>query len=139
MSQIHDGSNGKESLLMTWAHDVSQFAADSRKFGCLITNHQMNKVLAMGWNGGAKAQTDRPKSFEPGKSELLHAELNALLMLNSDLRGNRMFVTHSPCKMCAKAIVNAGIWAVYYSEVGDPEGLKILMESDVELINMFKK
>jgi len=137
MSNNHDHKH-QESLLMTWAWDLSNNSTDSRKYGALVSNYACNQVLSMGWNGGAIGQSDKPKSFTPSESELLHAELNALLYLNSDLRGNKLFTTHSPCKMCAKAIVNAGIYAVYYAVDTNPEGLAILYDANIRVIKMEK-
>jgi dCMP deaminase len=137
MNNFHNRKN-PESLFMTWAWDLSNNSSDSRKYGALITNNAMTKVLSMGWNGGATGLSDKPASFESGESALIHAELNALLRLQSDLRGNKLFTTHSPCKMCAKAIVNAGIWAVYYAIDANPEGLAILKAANIRIIQMEK-
>jgi len=47
-----------------------------------------------------------------------------------------MFITLSPCRMCAKAIVNAGIETVVYDEqYRDTSGLKILTDSGVSVVS----
>jgi len=43
-----------------------------------------------------------------------HAELNAILNANTDLRGTTIYVDLFPCNECAKAIIQAGIKKVIY-------------------------
>ncbi|MCP3025616.1 ComE operon protein 2 [Halobacillus sp. A5] len=49
----------------------------------------------------------------------IHAEMNALLQCSKfgvATEGAEIYVTHFPCLHCTKAIIQAGIKAVYYSE-----------------------
>ncbi|UOQ46324.1 ComE operon protein 2 [Halobacillus salinarum] len=49
----------------------------------------------------------------------IHAEMNALLQcakFGAAAEGAEIYVTHFPCLHCTKAIIQAGIQAVYYSE-----------------------
>jgi dCMP deaminase len=53
------------------------------------------------------------------KSEVIHAEMNALMKLASSSesgKGAAIFITHSPCMECAKGIYQTGITEVYYTE-----------------------
>lgn len=53
------------------------------------------------------------------RDEVLHAEMNALMKLaRSSEQGEdaALFVTHSPCMDCAKAIYQAGIIQVFYRD-----------------------
>ena len=53
------------------------------------------------------------------KDEVLHAEMNCLMKLarsNESGEGGTLFLTHSPCIHCAKAIYQAGISEIYYGE-----------------------
>ena len=43
-----------------------------------------------------------------------HAELNAILNSNADLRGDTIYVDLFPCNECAKAIIQCGIKKVIY-------------------------
>jgi dCMP deaminase len=46
-------------------------------------------------------------------------------------------VTLSPCKMCAKALVNAGISTVKYTqEYRNTEGVDILKSAGIEVIKL---
>jgi dCMP deaminase len=47
-----------------------------------------------------------------------------------------MFVSASPCVMCAKMAINANVKRVYYREAyRDPAGLDVLREGGVEVIH----
>lgn len=62
-------------------------------------------------------------------------EVNALIKLvfNSPKR-KKMYVTLSPCKMCAKAIVNAGIGEVIFAEeYRDTTGIDILKSAGIKV------
>ena len=57
------------------------------------------------------------ESKTPGESGMIHAEINALLKMDyNNPKSKKLYVTLSPCRMCAKAIVNAGISEVIYSK-----------------------
>ncbi len=66
---------------------------------------------------------------------VVHAEQNAILnsLKNGyDLNNSTIYVTKSPCMICAKLIINVGIKKVIYSnKYPDEEAFKILKESGV--------
>jgi len=66
----------------------------------------------------------------------VHAEQNAILnSLNKgyDLNNSIIYVTKSPCMICAKLIINVGIKKVVYAnKYPDEEAFKILKEARVE-------
>ena len=68
----------------------------------------------------------------------VHAEQNAILdALNEGdaVRGGICYVTHQPCVICAKLLINAGITAIVYKEsYPDELAIKLLSEAGVELI-----
>ncbi len=67
---------------------------------------------------------------------VVHAEQNAIL--NSlkkgyDLNNSTIYVTKSPCMICAKLIINVGIKKVIYAnKYPDEEAFKILNEAGVK-------
>ena len=71
------------------------------------------------------------------KPEVLHAEMNSLMKVarsteSSD--GATLFCTHAPCLDCAKAIYQAGISEVVYSEeYRSEQGLAFLRDSGVKI------
>ena len=66
---------------------------------------------------------------------MIHAEINALLKMDyNNPKSKILYVTLSPCRMCAKAIVNAGIQRVIYDEeYRDTSSLEILRNSGIEV------
>ncbi|HEY3118676.1 MAG TPA: Hint domain-containing protein [Chloroflexota bacterium] len=66
----------------------------------------------------------------------IHSEQNALIKAGAQLPGKVMFVSASPCVMCAKMIINANVARVYYREAyRDPAGLDVLRQGGVEVIH----
>lgn len=67
---------------------------------------------------------------------VVHAEQNAILnsLKNGyDLNNSTIYVTKSPCMICAKLIINVGIRKVIYAnKYPDDEAFKILKESGVK-------
>jgi dCMP deaminase len=105
------------------------------KVGCIIVSGDNTQVLSIGYNGNYKGGSNQVDSTLPGLSGLIHAEVNALLKM--DYNSNKpkiMYVTLSPCVMCAKAIINAGIDKVYYLQAyRDTEGLELLKRAGIEV------
>ncbi|SFJ19059.1 dCMP deaminase [Halobacillus dabanensis] len=68
----------------------------------------------------------------------IHAEMNALLQCSKfgvAAEGAEIYVTHFPCLHCTKAIIQAGIKAVYYSEdyKNNPYAIELLQQSGVRM------
>ncbi len=105
------------------------------RVGTVIVTDDNTQVLAVGYNGNHAGGPNEVESIEPGESGMLHAEINALLKTDyNNPKKKILYVTLSPCKMCAKAIVNAGISKVVYrEEYRDTSGLDILRESGIEV------
>lgn len=110
------------------------------KVGACIVNPK-KRIVGTGYNGMPKGK-DHAFSWEREGEEtkykyVVHAELNAILNSTQDLEGCILYATLFPCSECAKAIVQAGIWKVYYlsDKYNDTEdnkaSKKIFMESGV--------
>lgn len=122
------GRPSRESIHMQTAHLWSLRSQDPRlKVGAVITSHDMRRVLSVGYNGPAKGLPPEFIRNEPGNSGCLHAEDNAIAYVDSTVENKVMFITHSPCEMCAQRIINANISTVYYSiSYRDTVGINIL-------------
>lgn len=119
---------------MEVAHAISQRSYDKRyKVGAVVVSDDNTQLLSLGYNGNYAGGPNEADSEEPGQSGFLHAEINALLKLDyNNPKRKKMYLTLSPCQMCAKAIVNAGIdEVVYHEEYRDLTGVKILQDSGV--------
>ena len=106
------------------------------KVGTVITSVDFRKVLAVGYNGNASGLPNCCDRDEPGNCGCLHSEQNCLIKAGAQLPGKVMFVSASPCVMCAKMIINANVTRVYYREAyRDPAGLDVLRQAGVEVIH----
>ena len=96
----------------------------------LFGNTQM---LALGYNGDHAGGPNERESVDPGCSGFLHAEINALIKCDFNTTKRKvMYVTLSPCRMCAKAIINARISEVVYGDqYRDESGIALLREANI--------
>lgn len=106
-----------------------------RHVAAIITDKALSQVYSIGINGGPKGLVDCMCKID-GKYGCVHAEINALVKCRSDDADKVMFVTLSPCKQCAAAIINApgGFSAVYYCEEWkDDSGIKLLRAAGIKV------
>lgn len=99
----------------------------------VITDKDLTQVHSIGINGGPKGLADCMCVID-GKYGCLHAEINTLIKCRTDSPNKIMFVTLSPCKQCAAAIINApgGFSAVYYiKKWKDDSGIKLLTAAGI--------
>ena len=84
--------------------------------GTVITSTDYRKVLAIGYNGNASGLPNCCDRDEPGNCGCLHSEENAVINCDSPRAVEKIvFVTHLPCVMCAKRLINLGnVTKVYY-------------------------
>ncbi|MDO4702283.1 MAG: dCMP deaminase family protein [Erysipelotrichaceae bacterium] len=86
---------------------------------CIVDN--CNKVVSIGYNGFPIGCSDdifpwdkQGNMIDTKYAYVVHAELNAILNSNADLRNTTIYVTLFPCNECAKAIIQSGIKKVVY-------------------------
>lgn len=80
------------------------------------------RVLSLGYNGMPRGCDDVKMPWGKTSSDpletkypyVVHAELNAILNSNKDIRGATLYVTMFPCNECAKAVIQSGIVEVVY-------------------------
>lgn len=101
---------------MTVAYAMAQRSYDPRlKVGAIIVSCDNTQLLSLGYNGNYKGGPHEHESSEPGQSGFVHAEANALVKCDYNFpKKKHMYVTHSPCRACAKLIINAEISRVVY-------------------------
>jgi len=119
---------------MEFAHSIARRSIDPRhKVGAIVVTSDNTQVLAVGYNGDHKGGPNEVESLTPGESGMLHAEINALLKMDyNNPKDKIMYVTLSPCRMCSKALINAGIKKVIYDEeYRDSSGLSVLTDSNI--------
>lgn len=98
--------------------------------GACIVNNITNKVVSLGYNGFPRGCSDdiypwdkiHGDDYNSKYMYVVHAEMNAILNTHLNDSGKySLYVTHSPCADCMKAIIQSGIETVYYLHQYDPE------------------
>ena len=117
-----------------------------RAVGAIVVKEK--RVLTTGYNGAPKGMRhceevgclrERLKVPSGERHELcrgVHAEQNAIVQaayFGVSIKDASMYVTNSPCSVCAKMIVNAGIASVIY-ETGYPDELALEVLSEAKVL-----
>lgn len=117
-----------------------------RQVAAVIVRDQ--RIVSTGYNGTprgvqncceggcARCAGDAPSGVSLGECVCCHAEENAITQAayhGIALRGATLYSTLSPCLMCAKMIINAGIQEVVYENEYEfsEQTRKLLHEGDV--------
>lgn len=135
--------SGRATWPETWMN-VARSLAENRscdprlKVAAIVVPEDNTQIIAIGYNGDEKGGTNAHESSEPGHSGFIHAENNALIKCDFNFpKKKHMYVTHSPCKQCAKLIVNAEISLVVYGiPYRDPAGLDLLRARGVTVMSI---
>ena len=123
-----------DHVWMKTAKIISERSYDPRyQVGAIVVTDDNTQVLAVGYNGNYSGGPNQVESKTPGESGMIHAEINALLKMDyNNPKRKKMYITLSPCRMCAKAIVNAGIDEVIFDEqYRDASGLDVLANAGI--------
>ncbi len=123
-----------DQVWMETARILSRRSVDPRfQVGAVIVTEDNTQVLAVGYNGDHRGGPNSVESTEPGQSGFIHAEINALIKCDfNHPKAKKMYLTLSPCRQCAKAIINGGITEVVYDcEYRDKSGINLLTSAGV--------
>jgi len=100
-----------------------------RKVGAVIVKN--NQILSMGYNGAPtklkhceetgclRQQMNVPSGERAEICRAIHAEQNAIIHAAKhgvSIEGATIYVTSSPCNICAKMLINSGISEIVYEE-----------------------
>ena len=132
-------------VVATW----SSCAREGRAIGAVIVKDK--RILTTGYNGAPsgikscreKGECMRDKlGVESGTRQELcyavHAEQNAIAQaakLGVSVDGATIYVTHQPCTICTRIIINSGIKRIIYKHsYPDEFSVQLLKDAGVELI-----
>lgn len=124
-------------IWMELAQNIARRSCDTKlQVGCVIVSDDNTRVLALGYNGDEKGGKNQRISEIAGQSGFIHAEINALVKCDYNHPSKKiMYITHSPCDICAKVIINANISSVIYkNEFRDISGIEILKNAGIEVV-----
>jgi len=144
----HDGRPSVDEYGMLFAVVAStRSTCLRRKVGAVLMKNK--RVLSTGYNGSPKGL---PHCLTEGclRDELMvesgtrheicravHAEKNAINQCaegGPPCKGATMYATISPCKICAKDVINAGIERIVYrGDYSDLEGVGYLRQANVKV------
>jgi dCMP deaminase len=120
-----------DNVWSSFAYTISQRSTDTNyKVGCVIVPEDNN--------GDHKGGPNIRDSETSGQSGFIHAEINALIKMDyNNPKKKIMYVTLSPCYMCAKAIINAGVSEVRYTnEYRDRSGIELLEKHGIKITRL---
>ena len=124
-----------------------------RNVGAVIV--QDKHVLSTGYNGAPKGiphcaekggcyrqQHNIPSGERHELCRALHAEQNAIIQAanwGQSIEGATIYITHQPCVICAKMIINAGIQRIVVDEgYPDEMAVEILEEAGLRIVELEK-
>lgn len=110
-----------------------------RKVGATLVRN--NFIIATGRNGTLPGHDNCCENPDGSTSDFtLHAEQNILTFCNREgilTKDTSIYITLSPCKICAKLLASAGITKVFYLEkYKDSSGLGFLNAAGIETFQM---
>lgn len=149
-------SEGKPFNRPDWDHyfmDIAQVVAlrsncSRRQVAAVIVKD--SRIISTGYNGTPRGikncfeggcprcASDSPSGENLGECLCSHGEENAIVQAayhGIAVKDSTLYTTYSPCLLCAKMIINAGIREVVYKERYsiDTTARRILLEAGVEL------
>jgi dCMP deaminase len=129
-----------DTYFLKIAYAVSERSTCDRAFvGCVLVRDK--RILTTGFNGSPTGQDHCDEvghlMVEGHCVRTIHAETNAIIQAalhGVSTRGAICYVTHLPCINCTKALINAGISRIVYSEAYRPDenALAFIKAADIE-------
>lgn len=109
-----------EAVLYEIAHLST---ASTLRVGAISLHWQFQKIASFGYNGNYPGAPINPltgteeESIAPGESGFIHAEINMIAKFREHNPDDYIILlTHSPCNVCAKVLINAGFRYIYWTE-----------------------
>lgn len=134
-----------DEYFMNLAKTVATRGTCDRAFvGCILVNDD-NRIVSTGYNGSISGndQCDEVghKMRDGHCIATIHAEMNAIIYCAREgikIKGTKCYVTHFPCLNCTKALIQAGISKVYYSNAYrvDEYALELFKTNNIETIQI---
>ena len=124
-----------------------------RKVGAILVKDK--HILSTGYNGAPKGlkhcselgclreNLNVPSGERHELCRGLHAEQNAIIqaaVFGVSIKDSVLYCTNTPCVVCVKMLINAGVKEIVYSgDYPDELAKKILDESNIKIRNLNKK
>ena len=148
MVTVENNRPSYDEYFMEMAHVVSKRSTClRRKVGAILVKDK--HILSTGYNGAPKGLSHcfdvgcirQDMSVKSGeRHELcrgLHAEQNAIIqaaVFGVSISGSTLYCTNTPCVVCVKMLINAGVKEIIHSgEYPDELAKKMLGESSIKI------
>lgn len=127
---------------MAIAEETSKLSSAKRlQVGCIAVKN--GRIIAEGYNGTPSGWDNNCEYEIDGKlvtkDETIHSEINLICKLaksTDSSHGATVFITHSPCMECSKAIYQSGIETVIYkNKFRSEDGINFLKKCNVNVLN----
>ena len=125
---------------------------ENRQVGSVIVRDK--RILTTGYNGASSGLVSCKEKGECIRQKLgiasgtrhelcyaVHAEQNAIIQaakLGVSVDGATLYVTHQPCAICTKMIINSGIKRIVYREGYPDDFSRQLLEESGILVEKFE-
>jgi dCMP deaminase len=114
----------KIGVFTDFVSEVAQLSvSQTLKVGAMAIKVDFSKIGSFGYNGsysGAEKNAEtsgEEDSLSPGLSGFVHAEMNLIAKFReSDPENYIVLLTHSPCEVCMKLIINSGFRYVFWKQ-----------------------
>ena len=140
MAQARSDRPPFEQVYMDFANLISRRSTCQRlQVGTVITTTDFRKVLAVGYNGNASGLPNTCDREQPGNCGCLHSEENAVINCDAPRQTEKfVFVTHLPCAMCAKRLINLGnVKRVHYqNDYRNTDSIELLRSVGIEVMGL---
>ena len=138
-----------DKRFMEMAFHVAEWSScyqSNRKVGAIIVKNK--RIITTGYNGAPEGYPSckergeclrRKMNIASGKQQeycyAIHAEQNAIVQaakLGNSVDGATIYVTHQPCVICTKLIINSGIKRIVFKNpYPDELAMSILKDTDI--------
>jgi dCMP deaminase len=142
-----------DEYFMEMAHVVSKRSTCLRRHvGAILVKDK--HILSTGYNGAPKGlkhcsevgcireDMNIPSGERHELCRGLHAEQNAIIqaaVFGTSIKGSTLYCTNTPCVVCVKMLINAGVEEIVYSgDYPDDLAKKMLAESKIKIRNLNK-
>jgi dCMP deaminase len=142
-----------DEYFMEMAHVISKRSTCMRrKVGAILVKDK--HILSTGYNGAPKGlkhckevgclreDMNIPSGERHELCRGLHAEQNVIIqaaVFGTSIKGSTLYCTNTPCVVCVKMLINAGVEEIVYSgDYPDDLAKKMIAESKIKIRNINK-
>lgn len=135
-----DRKQQKIKIFNSFLSDIASLStSQTLKVGAMALKRDFSKIGSFGYNGSYPNARINPEtggeedSLSPGMSGFVHAEMNLVAKFReSNPEDYIVLLTHSPCEICTKILINSGFRYIYWQEeYRNTSHLSILEEAGV--------